>query len=106
MDIVLDPPGLKGVYEGSEHESAHNVLYQLILAEGTVPTVVTHHKELHTHNNPYCCQQSFAFGHVVAVACKREDALLSYNLCNRFKDFDPQASHCPIQVLDFLVKTP
>ena len=64
MDVVLDPPGLKGVYEGSKHESAHNVLYQLILAEGTVPTVVTHHKELHTHNNPDAASSHLLKTHV------------------------------------------
>lgn len=48
MDVVLDPPGLKGVYERGKHEGAHNVLYQLVLAEGTVPAIMPHHKELHT----------------------------------------------------------
>ena len=46
VDIVLDPPGLKGVDEGCKHEGAHNVLYKLVLAEGAVPTVVANHKEL------------------------------------------------------------
>lgn len=44
--VVLDPPGLKGIDEGGKHQGAHNVLYQLVLAEGAVATVMTHHKEL------------------------------------------------------------
>ena len=44
--VVLDPPGLKGIYEGRKHQCAHNVLYQLVLAEGAVSTVVSDHKEL------------------------------------------------------------
>jgi len=44
--VVLDPPWLKGVYERRIHEGAHNVFSQLVLAEGTVTTVVAYHKEL------------------------------------------------------------
>lgn len=44
--VVLDPPGLKGVYERSKHEGAHNVLYKLVAAECSVPTVMPNHKEL------------------------------------------------------------
>ena len=64
MNVVLDPPGLKGVYEGGKHEGAHNVLHQLVFAEGTVPAVMTHHKKLHTHNNPYWCRQSVALAYM------------------------------------------
>ena len=46
VDVVLDPPWLKGVDEGGKHEGAHNILHQLVLAEGTVPTVMPYHKEL------------------------------------------------------------
>ena len=46
VHIVLDPPGLEGVYEGGKHEGAHNVLHQLVLAESSVPAVMPHHKEL------------------------------------------------------------
>lgn len=44
--VVLDPPWLKGVYQRRIHEGAHNVFSQLVLAEGTVTTVVAYHKEL------------------------------------------------------------
>lgn len=47
VDIVLDPPGLKGVYEGRKHEGANNVLNQLVFAEGSVASIVPHHKKLH-----------------------------------------------------------
>ena len=60
MDVVLDPPGLEGVYERGKHKGAHNVLYQLVLAEGTVPTVMPHHKKLHIPNSPYSCRQLLA----------------------------------------------
>ena len=53
MDVVLDPPGLKWVYEGSKHQSAHNVLHKLVLAEGSVPAVMAYHKELQKHHHPY-----------------------------------------------------
>ena len=46
MVVVLDPPGLKGIYEGRKHQCAHNILYELVFAEGTVPTVMPNHKEL------------------------------------------------------------
>jgi hypothetical protein len=46
MVVVLDAPGLERVDEGHEHESAHNVLHQLVLAEAAVPAVMAHHKEL------------------------------------------------------------
>lgn len=48
--IVLDPPGLKGIYEGGKHKSAHNVLNKLVAAECSVPTVMSNHKELHKTN--------------------------------------------------------
>lgn len=48
VHIVLDPPGLKGVYEGGKHKGPHNVLHKLVLAERSVPTVVSNNKELHT----------------------------------------------------------
>lgn len=44
--VVLDPPGLEGVYEGHEHEGSHNVLHQLVLAEAAVAAVMPHHKHL------------------------------------------------------------
>ncbi len=44
--VVLDPPGLKRIYERGKHECAHDVLCQLVLAECTVPTVMPNHKEL------------------------------------------------------------
>ena len=46
MVVVLDPPGLKWVYERSKHQGTHNVLNQLVLTEGSVTTIVTDHKEL------------------------------------------------------------
>lgn len=45
--IVLDPPGLKGVYKGGKHEGPHNVLHQLVFAERSVPTVMSNNEELH-----------------------------------------------------------
>lgn len=47
VHIVLDPPGLKGVYEGGKHEGPHYILHQLVLAESSVAAVMPHHKELH-----------------------------------------------------------
>lgn len=44
--VVLDPPGLKWVYERSKHQGTHNVLNQLVLTEGSVTTIMTNHKEL------------------------------------------------------------
>ena len=44
--VVLDPPRLEGVHQRREHERAHNVLQQLVLAEAAVPAVVPHHEEL------------------------------------------------------------
>lgn len=52
VDVVLDPPGLERVDEGGEHEGAHNVLHKLVLAEGAVPAVMPHHKELHSTHSP------------------------------------------------------
>ena len=49
--VVLDPPGLKRVYEGCEHQGAHDVLYQLVFAEGTVATIVPNNKELQAHSS-------------------------------------------------------
>ena len=46
MVVVLDAPGLEGVHEGHEHQRAHDVLHQLVLAERTVPAVVPNHEEL------------------------------------------------------------
>lgn len=46
VHVVLDPPGLKGVYERSKHEGAHNILYQLVAAECSVATVMPNHEEL------------------------------------------------------------
>lgn len=46
VDVVLDPPGLEGEDEGGKHEGSHDVLHKLALAEGTVPAVMPHHKEL------------------------------------------------------------
>ena len=51
VDIVLDPPGLKGVYEGGKHEGANNVLNQLVFAEGSVASVMPNHKELQRHSS-------------------------------------------------------
>lgn len=45
--VVLDAPRLEGVDEGRKHEGAHDVLEQLVLAEGPVPGIVSNHKELH-----------------------------------------------------------
>ena len=47
VHIVLDPPGLKRVYEGGKHEGPHNVLHQLVFAERSVPTVMSNNEELH-----------------------------------------------------------
>ena len=47
--VVLDSPGLKGVDEGHEGQSAHDVLHQLVLAEGSMAAVMSHHKPLHDH---------------------------------------------------------
>ena len=49
VHIVLDPPGLKGVYEGGKHEGPHNVLHKFVLAERSVPAVMSNDKELHTY---------------------------------------------------------
>lgn len=68
---MLDPPGLKRVYERSKHERAHNVLCQLALAEGTVPAVVAHHKEL---QHPYWLQPWLLKTHV--TSCMFWDALM------------------------------
>lgn len=48
--VVLDPPGLEGVDEGHEGQGTHNVLQQLVAAEGAVAAVVPDHKELRTKN--------------------------------------------------------
>jgi hypothetical protein len=45
--VVLDAPGLKGVNEGHEHQRAHDVLHQLVLAKGAVAAVMPNHKPLH-----------------------------------------------------------
>ena len=44
--VVLDAPGLEGVDEGREGDGAHDVLQQLVLAEGAVARVVADHEEL------------------------------------------------------------
>ncbi len=38
--IVLNSPGLEWVDEGHEHQCAHNVFHQLVLAEAAVAAVV------------------------------------------------------------------
>ena len=55
--VVLDAPGLERVDEGHEHESAHDVLHQLVLAEAAVPAVVPDHKHLHTQAPDYSSKQ-------------------------------------------------
>ena len=44
--VVLDAPGLEGVDQGHEHDGAHYVLQQLVLAESTMAAVMPHHKHL------------------------------------------------------------
>jgi len=44
--VVLDAPRLEGVDERHEHERAHDVLHQLVLAEAAVPGVVPDHEQL------------------------------------------------------------
>lgn len=48
--VVLDSPGLVGVNEGHEGNGPHNVLHQLVLAEGLVGTVVANHKQLNPNS--------------------------------------------------------
>mmetsp|Transcript_3393 Transcript_3393/g.9938 ORF Transcript_3393/g.9938 Transcript_3393/m.9938 type:complete len:432 (-) Transcript_3393:50-1345(-) len=43
--VVLDPPRVERVDEWHEHEGSHDVLHELVLGEGPVPTVVPNHKE-------------------------------------------------------------
>ena len=44
--VVLDPPRLERVYERHERQCTHDVLNELILAEGSVPAVMANHKPL------------------------------------------------------------
>jgi hypothetical protein len=59
MLVVLNPPGLKGIDQGHECQSSHNVPQQLVLAEAAVATIMANDEELQnkaTHNNQ--CESS------------------------------------------------
>ena len=54
--VVLDSPGLKGVDEGHEGKGANNILHQLVLAEGSVSTVMADDKPLQPQMESMGCQ--------------------------------------------------
>lgn len=58
--VVLDSPGLKGVDEGHEGKGANNILHQLVLAEGSVSTVMANDEPLQPQWCKMSCQASTA----------------------------------------------
>jgi hypothetical protein len=44
--VMLDAPGLERVDQRHEHKGPHNVLNQVVLVEGAVPSIMANNKEL------------------------------------------------------------